>query len=88
MNKTGVAHGEPIPLQDGESPASPRQVTPRRISIVGASGSGKSFLARRLASQLDIPIYELDHLRNDADGQRLSDEAFAAVVAQVVEQDA
>ncbi len=31
-----------------------------RIYIVGAPGSGKSFIAKRLAAQLDIPWYDLD----------------------------
>jgi adenylate kinase family enzyme len=33
---------------------------PRRIHIIGSTGSGKTYLAKRLSKQLDIPYYELD----------------------------
>ncbi len=35
---------------------------PRRINVVGTSGSGKSTFARRLAHQLDLPYVEMDAL--------------------------
>ena len=38
----------------------------QRISIVGATGSGKTFLARRLAAKLDLPLHELDEVRRAA----------------------
>lgn len=31
-----------------------------RIHIMGGSGSGKTMLAKKLASRLDIPYYEID----------------------------
>ncbi len=37
---------------------------PPRIHVVGASGSGKSHLARRLAQQLELPHLELDALHH------------------------
>ncbi len=88
MDKTSAADRAAKVLQTDGSPASVSQVPPQRISIVGASGSGKSFLAHKLASELGIPLYHLDQLRNQADGQKLSDQAFAEIVAQIVERDA
>ena len=38
---------------------------PSRISIVGATGSGKSHLARELARKTDLPVHELDTVRRD-----------------------
>ncbi|NYG56880.1 AAA family ATPase [Nocardioides perillae] len=35
---------------------------PRRVSVVGSSGSGKTTVARRLAAELDVPHVELDAL--------------------------
>jgi len=43
--------------------ASMMTATPRRISIVGSTGSGKTHLARRLATGLGLKLYELDELR-------------------------
>lgn len=34
-----------------------------RIHIIGASGTGKTTLAHKLATMLDLPIYRLDELR-------------------------
>jgi len=34
----------------------------RRIHIIGSTGSGKTYLARRLSRKLNIPYYELDHV--------------------------
>jgi adenylate kinase family enzyme len=33
-----------------------------RIAVIGNSGGGKSTLARRLARELEIPVYEVDQL--------------------------
>ncbi|MCK6073911.1 hypothetical protein [Paenibacillus silvae] len=33
---------------------------PRRIHIIGSTGSGKTYLAKNLSKQWDIPYYELD----------------------------
>lgn len=35
---------------------------PQRIAIIGATATGKSTLARRLGSLLDLPVYHLDAL--------------------------
>ena len=47
----------------------------RRISIVGSSGSGKSWLARRLSDQLAVPLHHLDALRR-RDGSLLPADEF------------
>jgi adenylate kinase family enzyme len=63
----------------------PAKVRPHRISVVGSTGSGKTHLARRLSETLDLPVYELDALRRDANGRELPSEDFATVVATVAE---
>lgn len=50
---------------DGSLPAS----RPRRIRIVGISGSGKTRLGREAAARLGVPLLELDELFWDADWQ-------------------
>jgi adenylate kinase family enzyme len=87
MERAGAASCAPSSADDGESVAHLPRSRPRRISVIGASGSGKSHLARGLAHELGIPFFELDHLRNDANGKRLSNEDFSAVVADLVKQD-
>jgi len=87
MNGVSRGYCEPISAQDGESPARTAQSFPCRISIIGASGSGKSVLARKLADKLDMPLHQLDHLRRGTGGRRLGDAAFAKVVAEVVQGD-
>jgi adenylate kinase family enzyme len=38
------------------------QDVPKKIHIVGSTGSGKTYLARHLSEQLKIPYYELDNV--------------------------
>lgn len=52
----------------------------RRISVVGASGSGKSRLARELARILDVPHIELDAIVHQADWVSLPDAELRARV--------
>jgi adenylate kinase family enzyme len=87
MESVGAASCTPSSADDSESVARQQPPLPRRISVVGASGSGKSYLARKLSHELGIPHYELDRLRNDVDGTRLSDDRFAARVAELLTQD-
>ncbi|MXP14680.1 AAA family ATPase [Altererythrobacter confluentis] len=56
----------------------------QRISIVGASGSGKTFLARRLSDVLSLPHHELDALRSATDIRAEDDSLFASRVTQLV----
>lgn len=36
--------------------------SPRKIHIIGSTGSGKTYLAGKLAERLNIPYYELDNV--------------------------
>jgi len=47
-------------------PESP-YVLGRRIMIMGATGSGKTTLSRRLGEALDLPVIEMDAIRHDGD---------------------
>ena len=37
-------------------------MSPRRIAVIGISGSGKSVLARKLAAIADLPLFHMDEL--------------------------
>jgi adenylate kinase family enzyme len=52
----------------------------RRISVVGASGSGKSRLGRELAGILGVPYIELDAIVHQADWVALPDAELRARV--------
>ena len=54
---------------------------PHRISIVGATGSGKSFLARQLADRLGLPAHELDEIRSECG---TSNDAFRTKVDRII----
>jgi adenylate kinase family enzyme len=73
-------HGGPtIACRPGGMPLVGSPVV-RRISVVGASGSGKSRLARELAGMLDVPYIELDAIVHQADWVPLPDAEFRARV--------
>jgi adenylate kinase family enzyme len=62
---------------------------PRRVSILAtASGSGKTTLAAAIAQLVDAPHVELDALHHGPDWSEPTPEAFRAVVAPIVAQDA
>ena len=60
----------------------------RRISVVGATGSGKTHLARILSDRLRLPIFQLDDLRWQEDGRARSDDEFAETITDLAAQDA
>jgi adenylate kinase family enzyme len=60
----------------------------RRVVVRGTSGSGKTALAQRIAATLRITHVELDAVFHQPGWTPLSDEAFAARVASVAEQEA
>lgn len=77
---TGTGYFPPSTVSTGPSAA-------RRISVVGATGSGKTYLARVLAISSGIPLYELDKLRNAPDGTRRTEDEFLAAIAEIIARD-
>lgn len=59
----------------------------RRVSVVGTSGSGKSWVASRLSTKLGVPWLELDALRHQQNWEPLPDAEFVDRVASFVHQD-
>ncbi|MEU8655891.1 topology modulation protein [Actinoplanes philippinensis] len=49
----------------------------RKIAITGNSGAGKTTLANRLGTLLEIPVTHLDALRYDSDWNRVDEAIFA-----------
>ena len=70
-------------------PAAPRPSAertsqrPRRISVVGATGSGKTVLARQIAERLNLPYRELDEVRRQTLGRGSSGQTFDTRVADL-----
>jgi len=56
----------------------------QRIIIIGATGSGKSFLARQLAQQLSVPVYDLDDFYWQANWTPALQEEFIQTVQQAI----
>jgi adenylate kinase family enzyme len=52
----------------------------RRVSVVGAPGSGKTTLGRQLAAAMGVPFVELDSLFHQAGWQDLSRDEFRSRV--------
>ena len=60
----------------------------RRISVVGNSGVGKSRVARQLASNLGVPVVELDGLYHQPGWAPLAAEQFRREVGRLAADDA
>jgi ABC-type iron transport system FetAB ATPase subunit len=60
----------------------------RRIAVVGASGNGKTTIARALAARLGAPHVELDALHHGPNWSAPSAEEFRRRVASHLEGDA
>lgn len=52
----------------------------RRVSVVGNSGSGKTMLAKRIASCLGAPYLELDSVHHQTNWRPLDPDRFRALV--------
>ena len=62
-------------------------MAPRRVSVVGNSGTGKSTLGRALAERLGVPYIELDQLNHQPGWQERSVEELREVVEPLLDGD-
>ena len=60
----------------------------RRVSVVGASGSGKTTVARALAARIHAPLIELDALMHQPGWTPRPDDEFKREVEHATAQDA
>ncbi|WP_299202308.1 hypothetical protein [uncultured Tateyamaria sp.] len=51
-----------------------------RVMIIGGPGSGKTWLAKRVSSQLDLPVYSVDDAVWDCDGNLRPETTIDALV--------
>ncbi|HZT67553.1 MAG TPA: AAA family ATPase [Acidimicrobiales bacterium] len=59
----------------------------RRVSVVGNAGSGKTTLARRLASALGVPLIELDAIHHLPNWEPIDPARFQAIVEEMTAAD-
>jgi adenylate kinase family enzyme len=65
----------------------PSLVSARRIAIVGPGGAGKTTLARRLGSILDLPVVHLDRLYYASGWEGLDEIAWGTIQRDLVRRD-
>jgi adenylate kinase family enzyme len=56
-----------------------------RISVIGPSGSGKSWTASRIAARLGLPHTELDAIRHGPNWTETPDDEFRRIVKEVAD---
>ena len=59
----------------------------QRFSVIGSSCSGKTTIARAIATQLDIPRLELDSVFHQPGWTELADDEFRRRVSEFIEAD-
>ena len=59
----------------------------RRVSVVGNAGSGKSRLARRIASRLDVPYVELDAIHHLPGWEPIDPDQFLTRIETIASTD-
>jgi adenylate kinase family enzyme len=55
-----------------------------RVAIVGCGGSGKTYLARQIATRLDLPLTHLDAIYYDDEWKTLPTEEFSGIQRTLV----
>src|SRR5438093_11829488 len=58
----------------------------RRIAIYGATGAGKTTLARRLSEIMGLGVIEMDGIRHERGWDSTPDQAFRDRVAATIEE--
>ena len=58
-----------------------------RVVVVGSSGSGKTTVAREIASRLGVPYLELDAVRHAEDWDSTPDPEFQRIICEFASQD-
>ena len=63
-------------------------MTPRRVHVIGTSGSGKTTVAGAIADKLGIRHIELDAIHWQPDWTELPDDEFMERVSEAIQEDA
>ncbi len=81
------ASGRPEPCVAGSGVGDAILGWMKRVSVIGVSGSGKTTVARRLSSALDVPHLELDSLFHQPTWTPMPDAEFRRRVSDFVRGD-
>jgi adenylate kinase family enzyme len=60
----------------------------KRVAVFGNTGGGKSTLARNLATLTGLPLYPVDMLQFKAGGDKVSDDEYLRMHADLIRRDA